>query len=75
MAQRVAKKKRKKFDHQKEMTQYLTKASISLGAALYHARVLGDTDLAADILKAAIQSEKIESKVVGKTIDRLKEGQ
>lgn len=67
------KKKKKKVDSKLELAQYMTKASISLGAALYHARKLKEDELAADILVLALMSQKVESVAVGKHIDRLKE--
>ena len=67
-------RKKKKIDHEKEMGQYLTKASISLGAAHYHAVKIGNEELAADILDAAIASERLESAVLGKVINRLNGG-
>ncbi len=72
-----AKKKRsasKNIDHQLEMSQCMAEASISLGAALYHARKLGKEDVALRILKMAKASERIESNLLGKKIDRLQEG-
>jgi len=74
MAKKIEKKKKKKIDHHLEMCQYITKASISLGAAVYHARKLGKEDMAAEILKMAISSERIESKLLGKKIDRIQDG-
>lgn len=71
-AKKKAKKKRR-IDSRIELAQYMTKASISLGAALYHARKLNEHDMAEEILKMAIASERLEGNILGKKIDRIQE--
>jgi hypothetical protein len=65
------KKKRKKIDHEKEVAQYVSKASVSLGAGLYHARQMNDPDLVKEIFDLAVKSEELESFLTGKHIDRI----